>query len=479
MKFSACFGITPSRVDDWFDPDLSIDTKLFVDPFLLLDEASNPRSIWSASHAQLIEHFARCYDLLAKAGASGTMSEGIVRGLLTFPEPSELGLGYTAAGTAGSGSGPRNANLIIGSIVTAIAAGLDRPEHIEEIGILNEGVGADRISDAACNVLKPTIIRYTRAVARRHGIPISPVRVRHTRCSLATGRWIDEEVELPINPLTGRGILLLPRRLLNSLPTLNADDWFDSTFNEDLRRDLNVQVGQKVPKREIVRAARRHPDRIRAWAAELRRSGHVTGYDFGRDPLGIVSWQDAGEAFAADNVMQTSVRNIAELRSFVENLLALFKVFVEQQGGWRLLWNDDGSEKPEEAAQLALLGMARPFCRSHGVEIDREVNLGRGPVDFKISGGGTLRLLVEAKKLHNGDFWNGLDNQLPSYLTSDQTGDGWLLAIRYRTGGISDKRASELPARVRALNGREGLTINFTTIDARPKVSASKIKFRG
>lgn len=177
--------------------------------------------------------------------------------------------------------------------------------------------------------------------------------------------------------------------------------------------------------------------------------------------------------------MQTSVRNIAELRSFVENLLALFKVFVEQQGGWRLLWNDDGSEKPEEAAQLALLGMARPFCRSHGVEIDREVNLGRGPVDFKISGGGTLRLLVEAKKLHNGDFWNGLDNQLPSYLTSDQTGDGWLLAIRYRSGGISDKRASELPARVRALNGREGLTINFTTIDARPKVSASKIKFRG
>ena len=43
MKFSACFGITPSRADDWFDPDLSIDTKLFVDPFLLLDEASNPR----------------------------------------------------------------------------------------------------------------------------------------------------------------------------------------------------------------------------------------------------------------------------------------------------------------------------------------------------------------------------------------------------------------------------------------------------
>lgn len=479
MKFSTHFEITRSRVDDWFDPDLSIDTKLFVDPFLLLDEASNPRSMWSTSHAQLIEHFARCYDLLARAGNSGTLSETVVRGLLTFPEPSELCLGYTAAGTAGSGSGRRNAELIIGSIVTAIAAGLDRPEHIEEIGILNEGVGADRISDATCNVLKPTIIKYTQAVVRQHRIRTSPVRVRHTRCNLTTGRWLDEEVELPINPVTGRGILLLPRRFLNSLPTLNADDWFDSTLNEDLRRDLNMQVAQKVPKSEIVRAARRHPDRIRAWADELRRSGAVVGYDFASDPLGVVSWQDAGEAFAASHVLQASVRNIGDLRSFVENLLALFKAFIEQQGGWKLLWNDDGKEKPEEAAQLALLGMARPYCRAHGVEIDREVNLGRGPVDFKISSGAALRLLIEAKKLHNGDFWNGLENQLPSYLTSDQTRDGWLLAIRYRTGGISDKRAAELPRRVRAVNQQTGMTVSFTTIDARPKTSASKIKSRG
>lgn len=476
VKFSVHFGITRSRVDDWFDPDLSIDTKLFLDPFLLLDEASKPRAIWSASHARLIEHFARCYDLLAKGAGPGTVSEAVVRGLLTFPEPSELCLGYTATGTAGSGSGPTNAKLIIGSIVTAIAAGLDRPEHIEEIGILSEGVGADRISDATCNVLKPTIIKYTQAVVRRHGIPTSPVRVRHTRCNLTTGRWIDEDVELPVNPLNGRGVLLVPQRLLNRLPTLNADDWFDSAFNADLRRDLNVHVGQKVPKREIVRAARRHPDRIRAWADELRRSGSVASYDFARDPLGIVSWQDAGEAFAAGNVLQRPVQDLAELRSFVEDLLALFKVFIEQQGGWKLLWNDDGNEKPEEAAQLTLLGMARPYCRAHGVEIDREVNLGRGPVDFKVSSGVAIRLLIEAKKLHNGDFWNGLDNQLPSYLVSDQTSDGWLLAIRYRTGGISDKRATELPRRVRAVNQREAMTIGYTTIDARPKSSASRLK---
>lgn len=475
MKFSAHFGVRRTHSDDWFDPDLSVDTRLFLDPFLLLDEKANPKSLWASAHDKLIGHFARCYDLLARAGSSGTMSEQIARGLLSFPEPAELCLGYTASGTSGSGSGTRHAKLIVGSIVTAIAAGLNRPEHIEEIGILNEGIGADRISDAACNVLKPIIIEYTKKVTSRHGIPTSALRVRHSRCDLKTGRWIDERHELPENPVTGKPVLLIPQRLLNHLPVLNAHDWFDSTFNADLRREMNVQVGERVPKQAITRAARRHPDRIREWANDLRSSGQVRGYDFATDPLGVVSWQDAGKAFADHNPLSVSISGSDDLRRFVETLLDLYRLFIEEQGGWKLLWNDNGDEKPEEAAQLALLGMARPYCRAHGVEIDREVNLGRGPVDFKVTKGASVRLLVEAKKLHNGEFWNGLERQLPSYMKSDQTSEGWLLAIRYRSAGVSTSRSRELTRRVERINEISGTSIGVTIIDARPKPSASKI----
>lgn len=475
MRFSDHFGITQGMLDDWFDPDLAIDTRLFLDPFLLLGESSTPGSLWVSAHDDLIAHFAQCYELLAK-GASGTLSEGVVRGLLSFPEPSELCLGYTASGTSGSGSGAANARLIIGSIVIAIRAGLDKPEHIEEIGILNEGIGADRISDATCNVLKPLIIEYTKAVARRHHLSTTMVRVRHSRCNTTTGRWIDEEHDLPVNPFTGRAVLLVPRRFLNKLPVLNADDWFDSTFNVDLRRDLNVHVGQRVPKREIVRLARKHPGRIRRWADELRDAGGVRGYDFIQDPLGLVRWQDAGQAFADGNPLSIRVRTTEDLSSFVSRLLEFFKLFIEEQGGWRLLWNDDKTEKPEEAAQLALLGMARPYCRAHGVEIDREVDFGRGPVDFKLTSGPGVRVLVEAKKLHNGDFWNGLEYQLPSYLKSDGTKAGWLVALRYRPGGVSKTRPIGLAKRVETLNGSLGYSIKFIVIDAQPKVSASKIR---
>ena len=135
------------------------------------------------------------------------MSEAVVRGLLSFPEPSELCLGYTESGTAGTGSGAQNAGLIVGSIVTAIAAGLNRPEQIEEIGILNEGLGADRISDAACNVLKSLIIEYTREVARFKLSKGSPIRVLIEAKKLHNGDfWNGLELQDSTPPCLGLGL---------------------------------------------------------------------------------------------------------------------------------------------------------------------------------------------------------------------------------------------------------------------------------
>ena len=113
---------------------------------------------WSKAHDLLVAHFAHCYRLVARARGQQSLSAQAAHRLLTFPEPYEFGLGYTAASTRGSGGGSRQALTIADGIAVAVAAGLDEPDHIEEIGILNEGFGADRISDAALNVLKPLFI---------------------------------------------------------------------------------------------------------------------------------------------------------------------------------------------------------------------------------------------------------------------------------------------------------------------------------
>lgn len=476
MRFSEAFGIERTEDDDWFDPHLTIDTKLFIDPLLLLEAGED----WAAAHDELIAHFVHCYTLVAKATSASSVSAKAARRLLTFPEPFELGLGYTSAGTRGSGAGDRFASRIADGIAVAIAAGLDHPEHIEEIGILNEGIGADRISDATANVLKRHLIAYTQDIARRHEIPLVERRVRNTRVTLAEARWHNDIVELPINPTNDQPIILVPERLLNSLPTLNADDWFDSHFNDDIRLSLNLKVGEGVTKASIVQFARLNPDRVRDWARTQTSRNDLAGYNFDTDPLGVVQWDKEAFSFATEHPLAArAVATHDDLVELVAEVVDRFQHFVEQQRGWSLLWNDDDSEKPEEAVQLLFLGLAQPYLRQFDVELDREVELGRGPVDFKASSGTTARLLIEVKKLHNGKFWNGLNHQLPSYMTSDDATHGWFIAVQYRSNRGAIDRLKMLPAQVALIAQKTSKTFRYTAVDARRPLSASKIEDEG
>ena len=473
MRFSEAFGIELSDADDWFDPHLTVDTKLFIDPLLLLESGDQ----WAEAHDELIAHFVHCYELVAQATSSTSVSAKAARRLLTFPEPYELGLGYTAAGTRGSGAGDRFAARMADGIAVAIAAGLGQPEHIEEIGILNEGIGADRISDATANVIRGRLIAYTQTIAQRHSLVLEKHKVRHTRVSLDAARWHDEEIDLPTNPITGQPVILVPKCILAGLPTLNADDWFDSHFNDDIRLSLNLKVGQAVTKASIVEFARQHPDRVRDWARAQTSREDLIGYDFGADPLGVVQWDREPARYAAQHPLPARVvATQDDLTELMAEVVDQFRHFIEGQRGWSLLWNDDGSEKPEEAAQLVFLGVAQQYLRQFDVELDREVELGRGPVDFKASSGTSARLLIEVKKLHNGKFWNGLRYQLPSYLKSDRATKGWFIALQYRGNKAAIDRLRTLPAEVARVSGTVAKQIRYTAIDARRPVSASNIE---
>lgn len=473
MRFSEHFGIKRSDEDDWFDPHLTIDTKLFIDPLLLLSAGGD----WTGAHAELIAHFVRCYELVAKSVGRDSVSAKAARRLLTFPEPFELGLGYTAAGTRGSGSGDSYAVRMADGIAVAIAAGLAQPEHVEEIGILNEGVGADRISDATANVIKARLISYTQDVARRQGVPLERHKVRHTRVTLELARWHDEEVELPTNPTSGSPVILVPEFLLNKLPTLNAEDWFDSHFNEDIRQSMNLPVGQAVSKADIVSWARQHPERVRDWAREQTSRKDLVGYDFGADPLGVVQWDQAPSVFAVERPLpDRAVSTHEDLVELMGQVVEQFRRFIEHQRGWSLLWNDDGTDKPETAIQLVFLGVAQPYLRYFNLELDREVELGRGPVDFKASSGTTARLITEVKKLHNGKFWNGLREHLPSYMKSDDASCGWFIAVQYRSNEAAINRLRQLPSEVRLVGTATGKSISSSAVDARRPPSASNIR---
>ena len=470
MLFSEHFGISSTESDDWFDPILDDDTALFIDPFLIFKEQLG---FWADAHTRIIEHFDLCFRLIAE----GHLNPDSVKykkavDLLAFPEPRELCLGYTRKGTSGAGSARGFATIMARLIADAIRRGMENIDHFEELGIFEKGIGSDRISDVAATILKPRLIEHTRTVAAAHVIPTASHVVRSGEYDDRRLRWLNARADLPTNPFTEGPILLVPRRFLNRLPTINKDDWWDAYENERLREDMSYEVLGNVDKERIVRAARSTPEFVHEWTTH-REEGPARSYNVSADPEGVYLWDPVSRRYVAENPVELpEAQSEAEFFEVIETVIQQFKLFVEEQGGWDLLWNGI-KEKHEHAVQLLFRGIAKHYCQANNVVLDPEVNLGRGPVDFKFSNGYEKRAHLEIKKVHSGQFWHGLEEQLPSYMVSDEVNDGWFMAVQYRETKGQLERIEDLPNIVARAASRHGKNLRYALIDARPKPSAS------
>jgi hypothetical protein len=224
MRFSEHFEIERTAADDWFDCVLSADTRLSVDPFLIYGDHD---PFWASAHRGLIEFFNTMMSLLARSSLQrGSAHWKAAERLVIFPEPQEFCLGYTDGSTEGSGSGAGLGANVLNGAAQAIAHGVDSVEHFEEVTLFDTGVGADRIGDVVCNVLKSTFIEYTQGVVQRHDLQTSLVPVRNANWSPELERWQDRSVSLPVNPFSGKAVLLAPERFLRDLPNVEPDGFW-------------------------------------------------------------------------------------------------------------------------------------------------------------------------------------------------------------------------------------------------------------
>lgn len=474
MRFSDHFGITKDQTDDWFDPVLSVDTELFIDPFLLYAHEKEP---FAGSHEEIIAFFNSCFQLIAKS-ADNPSSIHYRRAvdLLIFPEVEEICLGYTSRGTAGSGSGRELAGLTAVGMWKAIQAGLVQISHFEEIALLQKGIGADRISDITAGILRRRIGAYTLSVCRKHDVPVRTFRFYKGHFNLDTQRWVPLILKLPANQISGKSILLLPRRYLRTLPSINADDFWDYCWNnenETIRRDFNYDVSRNVSKSKIVQIARNHPE-FRSAYLKHREGNPTKPYDFYKDSEGLVGWPEASKQYCADHPLDLGVSSETEFVRSIETMLKEFRHFVEENGGWRLLWNDNGNPRKEKAAQLLFLGIVSHYCHANDIDISREADIGRGPVDFKVSRGYNLRVLLELKLAKNSRFWHGLERQLPTYQLAESIDKGYFIVVAFNKQDF--ERIKNIQSIVEEVRKRTGRVIKPIIVDATPdRPSASRL----
>jgi hypothetical protein len=214
-------GISQYDVD-FVIPLQGVDIPLGIDPFLLF-KSRDPE--YRELHGLVLKVF--------NAGIAAVRDGDIAhaRSILTFPEVPETGLGYTQGSRRGSGVGTRLTDLIIDTLSGSPQLVERGVRHIEELQLLSAGVGPDRISDIVANILKRFLISYTQRQCEIWNIPLSPgVPISHIY-NHASGAWEDSHEDLPVSDSDGAPILLVPRRIVRTLPWINYDDFLKGEFS--------------------------------------------------------------------------------------------------------------------------------------------------------------------------------------------------------------------------------------------------------
>ena len=228
---------------DFVVPRLVGDIPLCIDPFLLYKSRDPELRLL---HDKLIKHFQEGMNTLETGDQAGAEH------ILTFPEVSEVGLGYGSKDTAGSGLGTILRRLLIDTLKASPAIMRRGIRHVEEMQLISPGIGPDRIGDIASNILKEYLIRYTQRQSDIHSLPLaSDVPISHIY-DPDEQTWHDGYFDLPVNPVTKSPVLLVPRRIVRQLPWINYDNFVKTEFRAYLaakagsvrRKEASVGKGE-------------------------------------------------------------------------------------------------------------------------------------------------------------------------------------------------------------------------------------------
>jgi hypothetical protein len=215
---------------DFVIPRAGVDVPLGIDPFLLFKSRD---SEFLELHKVLLDAF--------NAGIAAVRRGDLTsaRRMFDFPEVAAIGLGYTRKSKRGSGVGTYLTELILETLAGSPALQERGVHHVEEMQLLSAGVGPDRISDIAANLLKRFLIEYTQRQCAIWNLPAKSTPISHIYDPSAQA-WEDSYEELPVSPVDGSPILLVPRRFVRALPWINYDDFLRTEFNPYLaaRREV-------------------------------------------------------------------------------------------------------------------------------------------------------------------------------------------------------------------------------------------------
>ncbi len=427
IYFSDFFGVPPRVLERYgaFDISLVNDLPLFIDPFLLFNSRKR-------KYRRLHDEIIRYLSFLRDKSTEGGVEDGLLRARYTFKEIHQNWLGFSESGNRGSGLGinfARALNKNLNSVFSSFGnEQVTRGSHLEKLCLIGSGVGRDHVSDFTTNLIKWFLLDYTQAFTVQH---IAPVRrkaftVEKVAFNYETESWELGRFDLP--SFHGEYVILTPRDILSrqdiwiNKPELVSrfDEIVAALPNESLRAQLNSYLKKRLgknPKQKEINQAR--VDAVREYPAVIEY------YIQDKEEHG-----DRATSVSAQRVHQSERFYIEQVRPVVGLLqtlgfyaisgttyeeahqrIAYLKDCVENKGCHRIFYVDGEPVGREEDVHILfkLIWYGTPS------DVSREVNDGRGPVDFKISRGAGDKTLVEFKLASNSQLKRNLERQVEIY----------------------------------------------------------------
>ncbi|MBC5825549.1 MAG: hypothetical protein GIX02_12125 [Candidatus Eremiobacteraeota bacterium] len=471
-RFSDHFGVSGDEMSrrGIFDPILERDLPFSINPGLL-EHSAAPELM--DGHDAVLAYFDDVIRLLSQASDEMSPLWGAAMDLINFSEFSGTSLGFSARSGQGRGWGTQLRRQTLRVAKEIIDAGTADARIFELVGLFQDGVGPDLVSDMLGTILLHRLQRYTERVAAELDVPL----IAHT----LQGRDVGLPTYLGPNGRQ-RYVILVPTDVLSQLPQVltRADIAAAAAHNDELRRYLNRRLGRRwrdvfEGSKALIRDAMiRSPAFVRDMLDRYDRA-RIRPYDFSKDPRDAFRWLRMAQQIGRDHpahLTTTCVASEQDALQVVRDILKHFRHLVENTNAKRLLYHEGNQPRDEKSVQDLFQAIALTQSLYSQLDVSPEVNSGRGPVDFKFSLGREIKVLVEIKLANNSHLVDSYLEQVSAYARAEGAAGSFLLVVDL--GG--QRAAANLGRLNRAMAADEGAPPEVLICDAKRQPSASRLR---
>lgn len=488
IYFSDFFNISTDDLEKYgaFNISLINDLPLFIDPFLLF---GSKNAEYQKLHNEIIDYLS----FLKSKSEQGITDISQIKSWYIFSEVKQNWFGYSKVGNSGSGLGEKFGRAMSSSMHIVFDdlrnEKVTQTSHLEKAGLFEIGVGKDNISDFTTNLIKHYLLIYTEAFAKKFIDPsqLKVIKVDKVYFDYELERWMPKEFTLPY--IFNDFVLLTPRDILTK-----DENWINSNDlrgdftricngiqNDQLRNEIFNYFRKRLPKppknkrntqKEITLAIqetiREFPEIIR-WYIKQKEENKEGAKNISKQKVQEVETVFIHQisSFVETLLEQTQFYEIKPESSYNEALqrISFLKQVIETNDGYRLFYVGGKPIKREEDLQI----IYRLTWYASDYDLNREVNNGRGPVDYAVSKSSKDKTLIEFKLASNSKLKQNLEKQVEIYEQANNTKNSIKVILYFDNSEL--RKVNKILKELGIQNKPD-----IILIDAGRKISASNVR---